>query len=285
MKRVNPDEIKKAIEEKREELAALGIYPDKERWAEAEKQIVKSLSRYYGWKVLEEETASSSAAFEISCERAYQGSRSLKLSCGSEEQSPVWKKASIRFVSSGNRHQASLLAQVTLNLALFMEEDFGQDIRLVLDIRMSQHPPEHKPAHLCYVIGNPEGLEDERTVVIPKTGLPGKWNEWLLPLFEDAEKQAPGGLDNVFDTLDIRLETRMGKKAACCIDAFSIETKQAFESVRTRQKALAERLGANYGVKPFVATEITSAGPHKNSFSTHVPIIDYEKSGFNVSHD
>ena len=59
--------------------------------------------------------------------------------------------------------------------------------------------------------------------------------------------------------------------------------QMSYDAVIVRQRAIADSIGAKYGVKPFVTTEISGAGQHKNCFSTAVPVIDYEKLGYAVT--
>ncbi len=93
--------------------------------------------------------------------------------------------------------------------------------------------------------------------------------------------EAVGGLDNVFATLSIILEG----VPEITLHSFEIENKYGFDDVIVRQRALADKIGEKYGVKPFVTTEISGAGQHKNCFSTCVPVIDYANKNYKVSEE
>ncbi len=175
----------------------------------------------------------------------------------------------VYFASSGKRHTVSLLADVTLTLGI--ANTGNPDGRIVLEIRMSQRPPEHIPAVMRYVIG--KAGEGE----LPLTPAPD--GTCILKLSADAEKYADGGLDNVFDTLIVRPEGG----AVCRLTRFEIASRLGFEDVIRRQRLLADEIGARYGIKPFVTTEISAAGQHKNCFSTCVPVIDYAAHGYKVT--
>ncbi len=173
------------------------------------------------------------------------------------------------FYSSGRRHTVSLIAGVTLGLSV------SADAGVTLDVRMSQRPPEHIPAHLCYVFDRPEDHP-----VLPHTVYRRITDgEFTLHLSDDAEKLADGGLDNVFDSLIVRV----AKGSRCVLRRMTIHADSGYDAVIVRQRALADKIGAAYGVKPFVTTEISGAGQHKNCFSTAVPVIDYEKLGYSVT--
>ena len=61
------------------------------------------------------------------------------------------------------------------------------------------------------------------------------------------------------------------------LDLFEISSVYNYDEVIVRQRAVAEKIGKKYGIKPFVTTEISGAGQHKNCFSTWVPVLDYSK--------
>ncbi|MBQ7915153.1 MAG: hypothetical protein IJ315_00005 [Firmicutes bacterium] len=172
-------------------------------------------------------------------------------------ESMILEKGSVEFFSSGRRHTVSLLADVTLKVGL---ECDGQ---VMLDVRLSQRPPEHKPAHLYYEIHQCKKAED---------GL------YYLHLSQDVPEKM-GGLDNVFDTLRIAVDGH----GHCRIHHFEIEAKYGFDEVIQRQRVLADKIGQCYGIKPFVTTEISAAGQHKNCFSTKVPVIDYQARNYKVT--
>ena len=183
----------------------------------------------------------------------------------------------IELYSSGTRHTVSLIADVTLTLGLKLNLNEGG--RAILDFRLSQRPPLHKPAHFRLVFGNPTEVPTENTaerkIEVREDGIyTVRLSELVAPIAEI------GGLDNVFDTVTLLVE---GKGASATVSRLEIEAKYGFDEVIKRQRVIADEIGMRYGVKPFVTTEISGAGNHKNCFSTRVPVIDYAARGYNVT--
>ena len=210
---------------------------------------------------------------ETLCEK---GKITLKCSSDGEE----YERAGAYFFSEGTRHTVSLIAEVSFVLG--MKFKLTGDAHLYLDVRLSQRPPDHKPAHLVYSFDGYDGQKTPHTVRLPiserEDGL------YRINLSDDVrELWEIGGLDNVFDTVLITAETRRGGSAEIVLDKFEITREHSYDEVITRQRTVADEIGKRYGVKPFVTTEISGAGQHKNVFSTSVPVIDYEKAGYSVS--
>lgn len=188
----------------------------------------------------------------------------------------------VGFVSSAKRHTASLLAGVTLTLALTAK--LTGDARLVLDVRLSQRPPDHEKAHLRYVLGALQDPKLPHAVELPLAA--SEDGLYRLALSKDAQRgdirQIVGGLDNAFDSIAILLETGHGT-AQCRISHFSIQVEDGFQTVVERQRLVAAEVGKEFGIQPFVTTEISAAGNHKNCFSTAVPVIDYAARNYRVT--
>ncbi len=190
---------------------------------------------------------------------------------------PDWETMSrLQLFASGKRHTVSLLAEVTLQLTLRFVPT--ADTRLILDIRLSQRPPEMIPGHLWYVLGElPERLPPHTACI----SLPGD-GAVTLPLSQDVPK-ALGGEDNVFDTVILTLQRKNGAAVSMEIEALRIAHRLGFEAVVQKQRALAAEIGASYGVHPFVTTEISDAGNHKGCLSTCVPVLDYAAAGYQIT--
>ena len=178
----------------------------------------------------------------------------------------------VRLRSSGKRHSASLLAEIEITLGIFAEG-------AIIDLTLSQRPPDFSEAHLCYAIGDARAEEHVHSALIRLE--PRADGIYRLNISRDAaEHEEIGGLDNALCTISVLTDgTR--------VELFKLElgTKYGFDEVVRRQRALADKIGARYGIKPFVTTEISGAGRHKNVYSEAVPIIDYEKLGFQVSEE
>lgn len=185
----------------------------------------------------------------------------------------------IEFYSSGKRHSVSMLSEVTLKIVLSFELTEGASA--VVDIRMSQRPPDHKPAHLCYYAGKePSAAPHTAYLPLPK----GENGVYTLSLSEDLRQLGEiGGLDNALDSILLTTQCQEGDKAVLNVRELSIQNVYQFNDVLERQRKLADEIGARYGIKPFVTFEISGAGQHKNCFSTKVPAIDYRECGYSVS--
>ena len=77
-----------------------------------------------------------------------------------------WQSAGMYFHSTGHRHNPALLMETSLALNLQMS-NLGDDCRLVLDVVLSQRPPECKKAHMLYVLGDTAGLESDDHQILP----------------------------------------------------------------------------------------------------------------------
>ena len=199
--------------------------------------------------------------------------KSLSLSSKADESSK-WQSAGIHFVSSRTRHTHSLLMGIALSLEL-TKHTIPHDSRLILDIKLSQRPPDYKNAHLIYVMGDTSNLHGPHTQIIP---LKLKNGKITMELSKDISDSIDiGGTDNVFDTITIELQTRNNARASITIKNFEINIQRGFEEVHEMQKLKAAELSSVYGVSPFVAFEVSDAGEHKNCFTTSVPTIDYRK--------
>ena len=185
----------------------------------------------------------------------------------------------LELYSSGKRHCVSMLSKVTLTISLSAELTDGSSI--VVDIRMSQRPPDYKPAHLCYYLGK-EPSPSPHTVYLP---LPeGDNGVYTLNLSEDLRSLGEiGGLDNALDSILLLTECQDGGKVVLKVGELSIQNVYQFNDTLERQRKLADEIGARYGVKPFVTFEISGAGQHKNCFSTKVPAINYYERDYKVS--
>lgn len=195
----------------------------------------------------------------------------MKISASSD--GAEYKSFGTYFFSSGTKHTVSLIAEVALTLGLKFKTK--GDAHVYLDVRLSQRPPEHIPAHLIYSF---DGFlkTSQGTLRLPLSV--SEDGVYRLELSEDLREQWDiGGLDNVFDTVTVTAETRNGGYAEIILDDFKIEAKYGYDDVIVRQRAVADRIGRKYGVKPFVTTEISGAGQHKNVFSTSVPVINYSE--------
>ena len=207
------------------------------------------------------------AGVRISLEPIGEGSLEIKDGCAHRSGNG---KFGLTLVTSGKKHTRAMLSDVTLTLGL--KHEMRANSRIIVDILLSQRPPEHKEAHLYYVIGEPLVALPELTAVINiDTREDGVYRLYVSG--DIAEHPEVGGLDNVFGGATVLLEG----EGSFTLDKLEIESIYGFNDLILRQRALADKIGERYGVKPFVTTEISGAGQHKNCFSTSVPVLDYSK--------
>ncbi len=191
----------------------------------------------------------------------------------------VWQSGGIYFHSTGHRHNPALLMQTTLRLALAVGE-ITRNARLILDITLSQRPPECKKSHILYVLGDPSGLEAPDHQILPLQIIDGQAE---LPLYQDVSDDIMiGGKDNVFDTITLTLQVRSGAELSVDLQDFQISFEKNFEDAHQAQKEEAARVGKLYDVTPFVSFEF-SRTEHKNCFSTQVPTLDLAQRNWTVS--
>lgn len=173
-----------------------------------------------------------------------------------------------QFFVTGKQHQASLLADLTLTLDLLLPDAWQGGLRM--DVELSLSPDNEAPQHLYYDLGDcPQ--EDPRAYRCSLPRQTGKC-QISLPISQDILQFESLGQDHCFVTLHLRA---FGKMHVMYL-GHRMTRKYAAEAVRRRQQALADQIGRAYGVALYVATEISGAGQHKNSFSQSVPVMDYQ---------
>ncbi len=282
--------IDRSLAGKLENLARLGISLDDAALAQSRQSYLPKAQVRQGWQSEKTEPAARSW-LEIQ-PHGFAKARPCLQFRAKAGPAADWQSARIRLLVSGKRQQRSLLADVLLKLVCRIELPPGPDSRLLIRLHLSQQPPLHKHSQIIYVLGDPAGLADDYTGVVELKNSTQGWQELELPLTEDAKKQpASGGADNAFDTISLELQARKGQELAIWLDRLTIESEveddpgSGFEPMRQRQQKLADSLGQKYGVLAIVGNEITGAGPHKNSFCTHVPVINYQARQHQVSQD
>ena len=211
------------------------------------------------------------------CDAYFTDNNELCLSAKSS--SDQWSTIRLKFSASQKRHEAALLAGIILHLGMKVP-DVDEDIRVCVDVKLSRRPPDFEFAHVLYVFGNSESMENKYTSVKNMSVGDG---EYILDILKDAQKV--GGGDNVLRNISFSVSVRKGKSAQLLLSNLLITREKQFEEGRREQQKLATEIGKEYGVTPYVITEITEAGPHKNCFSTKVPIIDYEAMNYEVSEE
>lgn len=174
----------------------------------------------------------------------------------------------VEFYAAGDRHNRALVTDVTLTLNF--DHKIKSDARIIIDILLSMHPPKHNETHFRYVLGKPSSTADES--VASKRLEARADGIYTLALSSDIGACAEiGGLDNAFRGISITLDG----EGELSLSGFTINCIHNYENAVVRQRALADKIGKKYGVKPFVTTEISGAGQHKNCYSTKVPVLNY----------
>ncbi len=188
-----------------------------------------------------------------------------------------WSTVSLCFDSSQKRHEWALLASVYLHLTMQMSE-VNEDMRIVVDVELSQRPPAFLHGHILYVFGNTDELESPYASVIKMN--PDSIN-YTFDLLKDAA--SVGGGDNVLRTVTFSVSSKNNKEAFLSLSSLAFSWEKDYEDGRILQQELADEIGKKYDVTPFVTSEITAAGPHKICFSTKVPIINYEIHNYKIT--
>lgn len=202
-----------------------------------------------------------------------------------EMEKEKWSTINVLFDSSQKRHEVALLAKAMLHLGMHISDysDCSNDIRMIIDVRLSQRPPEFEHAHIYYVFGNKEGFESPYITVrsMDELGEHSDFGKFDFDLLTDAEPV--GGADNILNTVSFIVSARNGQSAKLSVDHMSFSWELEFEEGRKEQQRVADEVGKQYGVTPFVTSEISEAGPHKICFSTKVPIINYKERNYQVT--
>lgn len=169
------------------------------------------------------------------------------------------------FKSKGKKHLVPLLAEPTITLKM----DLPEDAKLLVDFTLSQRPDDLQCQHLTYGIGTSASNTWFKSIQYSPDGV------YLFPIFADALSFDPDfGLDNAFLTVTVTAVNREVR-----VIEMDIARNYVAEDVRQRQKVLADAIGRAYGIKIYSGFELTF-GHHRNCFSAHVPVINYEETGY-----
>lgn len=226
--------------------------------------------RWYGFTVVQQDEGTS---FSIK-----DGAMHLEANSDKSEKEK-WSTVNLLFDSSQKRHEVALLAGAMLHLGMQVSE-CNQDMRVIIDVKLSQRPPEFQNAHIYYVFGNAEGLESSYITVKSMDKYSGL-SKFDFNLLTDA---APvGGADNILNTVSFIVSARNGQSVKLAVDYMSFTWNLEFDEGRKEQQRVADEIGKKYGVTPFITSEISAAGPHKICFSTKVPIINYKEHNYQVT--
>ena len=236
-----------------------------------------TIKRWYGFRTVKEENFTAI----LNDTDAFLGSKCMRLTAKAD--SDAWMGGTVEFDSSQKRHEVGLPALVTMKIAI-KPCNLHEDMRVIIDIKLSQRPPDFQFGHIRYVLGCTDGLDGENYAVVPIWAASDEWTVLHCDLTKDAE--TVGGADNVLQTVSITVEARKGGQAECLIDALEINQCLEFEDARRAQQVVADQLGRVYEITPFVSTEISDSGrDHKIVFSTSVPILNYRERNYDISHE
>lgn len=263
-------------------MASLGESPDREHWRQVlEEKAVPPSSE--GFKVVHDE-GQGTGGIRLETSDAYIGSQCMRMEVQASEAG--WKRIGAEFTAWKKRMNRTLIADVSLGLALRLDKPLGEDCRIVIEFAFSQQPPELRVPRLVYCAGNTEGLNCEDAVIRPLTVKgDGIWQYVILPISQDAEAYVPGGLDNAFQNMMIWVEARGGDGFSVLVDQLNMWEQYHLQELMLRQRQLGKEIGEKFGIKAYVTTEVSKAGHHKNCFSLDVPIMDYPACGYHITHE
>lgn len=143
----------------------------------------------------------------------------------------------IEFFSDAKRHCAGLLSGVHITLRAFCRAADWRRARVIFDCTLSQQQPHFEQVHLLYVIGCADGLENDKTQVIP---LPlEESGQYALSLSEDCAERI-AGLDKVFCTVAVRVEHKNGAAVEAQLEEIGFSTDFRFEETRRRMEQLVQ---------------------------------------------
>ncbi len=187
----------------------------------------------------------------------YQGGFALKIEPGK----------AYSFQSAGKKHQASLLAELTVILEL----DLPKDTATCIDFTLSQKPEGFEQQHLCYCLGEAKGYDWQKKIEWRADG------RYEFPLSRDVLEFDPEfGQDNAFLSVTVTAE------AEGYLMGLSTRREYVAEEVRKRQKELAHKIGEAYGLSIFSGYEKTPAH-HMNCYSEKVSVVNYEEDGYETA--
>lgn len=206
---------------------------------------------------------------------SYEGECSLRLTAPKNDGED-W--LGVTAMNDGKEACQSLCRLPLISLAHRGVKHFDGDVRYIIDITLSERPPDQHFAHILFVDGSTEGLEAPHTLILP-IGIGAEWEKTTFDISETATSEEArlaliGGLDNVLSYISFRVEARRGASASLYIDSLRVEGRNTAEQTKALQTRVAAEVGKEYGVTPFVTAEI-SAGGHKNCFSTDTPVFKY----------
>ncbi len=225
---------------------------------------------------------------EIVTTDAYEGTRCMRLS--TENADSEWRGCAVEMFSYGRWHMSTLLSDLIVSLAYKVKLHDPENSRFIIEFPLSERPPEYVRGALRLVAGNADGLDDmPHTLTLPLE-ITGEWQKTDFDMTAITTSEVAcladiGGVDNVFDTVVIRVEARHGAHIEAFVDDYSKLRRNDGAATYENQKRIALELEKKYGVKIFVAAEISAAGPHKNCYSTNVPYLPYEKTGYKLTDD
>ena len=92
-------------------------------------------------------------------------------------------------------------------------------------------------------------------------------------------------MDNAYNFPGIAVWAGEKGCAALRMTGYEMQTAYHGEAVLCRQRMLGDEIGHRYGIKPYITTEISGAGQHKNYYGEQVPCIDYAARNYTVTQE
>lgn len=249
----------------------------------------RTVRRKVGWGVTRRDEGLAASEAELTRERCYTGTQSLRLEAQAGEGDDDWRSLLLDFKADSKMHGRPLLSEATIGLALFLEPPPAPaDAEAWLDLVLSEQPPDLRQARLRYLVaGEPEGHRPEEEVcfltrILPLDAAAGAWRRFELRPAGDAWGE-PGGEDNALGAIRLGLRVRRGARLRLFVDDLTITHRFSGDELHARQRAMARKLAQRYGVVCHVAQEISQAGPHKNAWGASVPVMDYARQSLRAT--
>ena len=205
-----------------------------------------------------------------------------------ENESDGWDGCAVSLSGDGRRQFATLLNGLTLSLFYKTKNYDLEKTRLIIELLLSERPPEAVKGRIKFALGDTAGLDAPHDIILPlEEGV--EWTKKVMPLTEitttDEGMKRVFGTDNVLENVTIRLEARRGGSIDALIDDYKMEFERGSAETYEEQKRVAAEIGKKYGVTPFVTSEVSTGGIHKNCYSTNCPVIIYDGSVPKMSHE
>lgn len=220
-------------------------------------------------KVAGDDRAMAAISRDVVC----QGTGSLKLTA------PAGGECRYAFEADNYRATFPVFTEPVIELAIYPDMKEGTDCAIMVEIMLSQQPPDFSRQRLVYSlrVHAPDTVKRcENTTVVYKNLQPAKWNMLSFDIAADILRSGmTGGLDHCLHELHIGLVNHEDTPVCAYFDALRFEPRIRGTAGLDAERALVA--GMKTKLTHHVGMEFSYYGQHINCFGSSVPIPDYEK--------